>query len=273
MAGKKAGKKVFDFEDYREFLRWAMGEKGLSGSGLARFANVTPSLVSSVLKGDRDLTPDQAVAAGEFLGLDDLETEFLLTLLELARAGNDRARGFRRRRMKSLRQEAWREIVMGADTRTLTVDEKYVYYSDWSYSAVRMLTAVPRFREPTAIANHLELPVAHVEGVLEFLVEIGFCGKEGAKYFATSASPDIKRSDPVTRKHLQNCRQITASRLHRNAPLRDDELIFSVGAAYSKENALKLKEKIRRRLEDILVESKQGKAEVVYYLNVDFVPL
>ncbi|MBY0372069.1 hypothetical protein K2X33_15405, partial [bacterium] len=87
--------RIFDFGSYREFLRAAseLGGRGFFQE-MAKELNVHSSLVSQIVRGSKDPTPEQTCSIAEWLKLTSDETEYLLMLVMRERAGNPALRKF-----------------------------------------------------------------------------------------------------------------------------------------------------------------------------------
>jgi hypothetical protein len=69
---------VFDFQNYRIFLNTWIKSQGSKAHGLksklASASQVSSTLMSLVLKGEKSLSLEQAILLTEFLAMNDLET-------------------------------------------------------------------------------------------------------------------------------------------------------------------------------------------------------
>ncbi len=97
--------RVFEFEDYKEYLLRAIAHCGKRGicARLAHHMRADRSLLSHVLNSSRHLNPEQAVLAADFLKLDERETEYFLLLVEFSRSGSEMLRLIKRRQLASMR--------------------------------------------------------------------------------------------------------------------------------------------------------------------------
>ena len=89
---------------YREFLRARMhmrreGQRGMLAE-LARAARVHPTMITHVFKGEAELSPEHALRVAAHLGLDEEETDRLINMVMLERAGTEEARRYFRSRIE-----------------------------------------------------------------------------------------------------------------------------------------------------------------------------
>ena len=87
---------IFKYDDYKKFLKDFI--KNLNRRGtiteLARACACTHSYLSQVLNESPELTPDQALAATDFLQLTSFESEYFLMLVLKSRAATPKLKKF-----------------------------------------------------------------------------------------------------------------------------------------------------------------------------------
>src|SRR5687768_7095086 len=97
---------VFEYSDYRKFIKdqlLAMPKKGFGQmSRLSEKLGVHTTLVSQVMSGDKQFSEEQGILIAEFFALNELESEFFVTLIELSRAGNQSLRKLRQKKLDSI---------------------------------------------------------------------------------------------------------------------------------------------------------------------------
>src|SRR5688572_27241684 len=99
-------KSIFEFGDYKQFVRESVLAMPHRGRGqyrrMAKHMRVHTTLLSHVFRGSKELTPEQACSLGSFLELKELESDYLLALVERNRAGNAELRVAIERRLERL---------------------------------------------------------------------------------------------------------------------------------------------------------------------------
>src|SRR5688500_16249086 len=104
---------IFEFTSYREYLRSWINEQGERSHGskgrMAKAMGISSTMFSLDFKGEKTLTPEQASDLSEYLGLSDLESDYLLLLIEFDRAGTARYQQKLQRKIKNA-QEYSRKI-------------------------------------------------------------------------------------------------------------------------------------------------------------------
>lgn len=203
---------VFKFTDYKRLLRdHAKADRVKRGylRELAEAAGCQRSYFSSVLHSKNHLTPDHACALAQFWKLSDDETDYFLTLVDWQRAGGPLLKERLHRRLQKLKQSledfSKRLERPAIELRT---ESEVTYYSSWIYSAIHILTSIPRFRIPTEIANHLNIPEKQVRDSLEILEQMGLVKPEGPnRWRHSSSSRHVKRGSALDSLHHNNWRQ------------------------------------------------------------------
>src|SRR5262245_26815112 len=119
---------IFDFDDYKPFVREFVLEQPHRGRGqyrrMAKAMRVHTTLLSHIFRGSKELTPEQACALGSFLGLAELDSDYLLALVEKNRAGTAVLRRAIERRLAAIkdRQRQVEHRIPGA--RTLSREDR-----------------------------------------------------------------------------------------------------------------------------------------------------
>src|ERR1700691_5878257 len=87
---------IFEHTDYKKWVNSHISEMARGGRGqysrIAEHLRTTPTIITQVFHGDRDLTPEQSVLVADYFALSKLETRYLVLMVTYARAGNFRYR-------------------------------------------------------------------------------------------------------------------------------------------------------------------------------------
>lgn len=76
---------LYNYQDYKSYLRDRCAERSSARgfqSLLAKAAGCQAPFISQMLRSHVHITPDHACGLAEFLGLDEVETEYFLNLLD-----------------------------------------------------------------------------------------------------------------------------------------------------------------------------------------------
>lgn len=265
--------RIYDFgNDYKRFVIERVRSLPRHGHGefqkIARALRISSSLLSQIFRGSKDLTAEQAEALAQHLGLGELESEYFVLAVLRERAGTNGLRQRFEKRMGEIRGRADELVNRIPHSVELTEGAKAMFYSDWSYSAVRLLSAVPGHQDAGAIAEALDLPQAVVRSVLDFLLAHGLCvddGKGGVRMGPQRTH--VPSSSPLVSRHHVNWRLKAINAL----PQPDvTDLFFTSPMTFS----VKDKETLRRLLVDCIQAVNSvvdpSPSEMLGCLNIDF---
>jgi plasmid maintenance system antidote protein VapI len=90
--------KIFEFAEYKTFVNQKIKSMPKGGHGqflkIAKILNVHTTMVTHIFKGDSNLSIEQGLKLANYLGLNELETEYFVALINQARAANQDSRNF-----------------------------------------------------------------------------------------------------------------------------------------------------------------------------------
>lgn len=176
-AGADTPIEVFDYLDYRAFLRDYYAAKKAEGRGFSfrqfsrRAGLKSPNYLKLVMDGDRNLSPAMAERFAEALGLEGDAHAFFndLVAFNQAKSSSERNEGYARlTRFRAYRATHGLDMAHGA------------YFSSWYMPAVRELAARDDFEaDPAWVAKRLLPPISKQEAqhALDTLLEIGLLVK------------------------------------------------------------------------------------------------
>ena len=268
---------IFDYDDYKAFVRDTIAALPGKGRGemkrLAEAIRVSPSTLSLVFSGPRDLTPEQALELGAAMGLKESALEYLVLLVERSQAGSEKLRAQRDSRVQKLRR-AKAKLKDSIDvSRELTREEVTQFYSTWYFAAIMVQLSIPERHTAASLALRLGLPERVVALALDYLLETGLCKKHGQWLTLGTSKLHLDSNDPMIFRHHQNWRQVALDRMSRCAFLESDEFVVSIPFATSRANLKKLRLGIQSQVKEWIKVIDSGKEEAGAVLNVDFLKL
>src|SRR5690242_4991269 len=129
--------KILDFNNCRDFVTKTVRSLPKAGRGeflkIAKHLGMHTSTLSQVLSGLKHFTLDQACLLADYFGLNELETQYLLHMVELERAGTERLRTTLKKQMARIKEQSRALSVVIPGKRKLSEPEKAVFYSNWFY--------------------------------------------------------------------------------------------------------------------------------------------
>ena len=178
---------VFKYSDYVQFLNDWIQSRPKKGRGIkaqmAHSIGCNPVHITRVLQKSAVLTMEQAVRVNIFLELSNLEDRYFMSLVEMARAGNNELKEFVKRRLVEIKEQ-WEQSHRGHKGKTLGLSrEDYeIYYGSWIYEALDKLASIPKYQKLDSMCEYLNLSKKEVLAALNFLLEKDLIKKEGNRY-------------------------------------------------------------------------------------------
>jgi uncharacterized protein (TIGR02147 family) len=263
---------IFDFNNYRAYLHhWLEEARKSIKSGLkSRFAEavqISPAMVSLILKGDKNMSMEQAAEAAEFLNLNDLETDYFLLLVEAGRAGSFKLQRKLGRRLREMQLQAKKIASRVKKDKDLSDEEKAIYYSNWTFAGVRNLSAIGKYNTPDRIAARLGLPVAQVLRVVDFLVDHGLLKNEGGSLSYGPAHIFVGADSPFVARHHQNWRLQGFRHMEQ---LTESNLFYTCPMSLSAEAVEKIRKLLPNTIEQVNKIAGPSESERAYCLNIDW---
>ncbi|MCB9072563.1 MAG: TIGR02147 family protein [Bdellovibrionaceae bacterium] len=260
--------KIFEFNSYIDVVRYQMKENSsVRGyqSRLAEAAGVHSSFLSRVLTESVHLTPDQAAYLASFWRLTELEADYFLGLVNLARAGSPVLRKAIERQIIELKQK--NEDIAGRLKKTKKItNEGGMYYSSWHYSAIHMLAMIPQFNSIQGIAERLGLTEATVISAFALLEELGLVERHGSSWKVRERDIHLPNHASWAPVYHSLWRQRSA---YRALDRRDEDLRFTALHSLSYDDFQRIKEEIRFVIEKIRNIAAPSKEEDVFVLHID----
>lgn len=253
--------------DYAENL--PSGQKRGIFNRMAQAAQIFPSYLSQILKGDRQLSLDQAAAIAEFMQLSSMETKFFLRLNDLSRAQTHVSQRLIKNELKEIRENQNQiSKQIPSDSFYLGEAEQARFYSSWIYAAVRTLCAIPGFQDAPSIAFKLGVPEKEIRGVIEFLLQTGLCKTTSKGLDVGPAHMHLDHLSPHINAHHANWRRRAMENHLMMDP--DTELAMSACLTLTKEDALRIRNLLLDTVKKAHKISRPSEPEVLYSLNIDW---
>jgi uncharacterized protein (TIGR02147 family) len=262
---------IFNFSDYKEFVREWIHARPQRGRGqyksMAKTLRVHTSLVSHVFRGNKNLTAEQACHLASFLELSELDGDYLLALVDHARAGTTALEESTQRRMEALRDRHQRIESRIPGARKLTLHEQATFYSQWYYSAVRLTASLEDVSDAKSISNRLKLPLTVVERCLAFLIATRLLVAKGGRYELGTKRTHLGVDSPLAAAHHRNWRTRAMSMYELMTP---SDFAFTAPMALSKRDFLRIRELLVERVADVTKIVEPSECETAALLNIDF---
>ena len=235
---------------------------------MAIAVGVSPALFSQIMAGDRAFTPEGGLLLSEYLALGEKETDYLLMLIDYERAGSQKLKARVLARLKESQDASDKISNRIKKDGELSSETRATYYSSWSYTAVRNLTAIKGFQTVDAIAARLAMPRPVIAKVIEFLLEQGLCKLQvdgGVTY--GPAWTHLGNDSRLVNKNHQNWRVRALSKMEMS---RDEDLYFTGTMSMSESVAKEVRQLLPGVIENIQKLVMPSDSETVRCLGIDW---
>ena len=263
---------LFDFDDYKSYVEaWIMAQPK-AGHGqfrkMARALKTSSTIISQVFRGDRDLTLEQASALCDHLSLTELESDYLMYLVILTRAGTIGLRQMAQKKLSQIKRRSQSLKSRIPHDATLGTEARATFYSHWYFSAIRNLVAIPGLNSVDSISSHLDLPRPLVQRIIDFLLKHRLCVESGGKLKVGPKHTHLAASSLLVSRHHANWR---FKAVERHGKLTDEELAYTSTMSLSKDAAVKIRRDLLDAIQKIQSQMADSPSETAYFLNVDWI--
>jgi uncharacterized protein (TIGR02147 family) len=260
-----------DYTDYKAYIRDKIAAFPKNGHGVARklaeYLNVNSVVISQVLSGEKDFTPEQALKVADFLFMKELEKDYFVLMIQRERAGTQDLKNYYQSKMNLLKKEFYSIKESHIPARELDETEKAQFYSNWYYSGIRLIVNLPEKNNVEAISNHFKIDEIQVRKVLEFLIRTGLVVDKDGQFESGSRFTLITKDSPFVNNHRRNWRLKALENL--TSP-QVDSVHMSATYSISKDSYEFVHREILAFIEKISKDISQGKAEELACLNLDW---
>lgn len=267
-ADMKEQKSIFEFSDYRQFLRLLAVSRGRGEwSRIASALRVTSTMISQVMRDERNLSPELASELCDYIGFSESEARHFLLLVDFARAGSA---GLKRRLKQQIAESQGRAATLATRLKASSVmsgETQARFYSDWIYSGVRNATALAHSQTIEDLAARFAMSRAAMAEIVSFLVENELCASSSGVVSVGQQKTHVAADSPHVLSHHRNWRLRSMDRMRLR---RESDLFYTGPMSLSAELAAEVRQRIPTFLEDLYKELGPSPSEVVRCLNIDW---
>lgn len=262
---------IYKFEKYRLFLKYLISTYPRKGYGqlyrLSKHLGVNSAYLTQVFNELKSLNIEQALSAAEYFNFTNEETRYFLLLVQYDRAGTKKLKDFYYEDIRQI-QNKNRDLKnkIHSDIKIEPI-KQVIFYSDWTYSAVRQCTAISGLNQVEAIAKYLNIETKRVIEILSFLTEVGLCETTENGFKIGARRTHLEDSSPLKKLHHQNWRSKAMEKCFDNWEHR---LHYSSPMTISNKDAFKIREIILDMIEMVNLTADNSKSEELVCFNVDW---
>jgi hypothetical protein len=256
---------IYSHKNYKSYLqaRLQSGEK----TKFSKFIGCQPSFVSQVLRSGPNFSLEQGVLINDYFKHDQLESRFFILLLQYSRAGSKKLEQFYLSEM----EEAMRARQQIASRVKATYDIKenvsLKYYSDFNYLATHVLCSILTENQIEYLKEKLNLSSSELKNILSFLEQCGLVEKTDKQYLPTIRKIHLSDQSEQINMHHKNFRIHTIEKIRLK---KSDDLHYSVLAAFSKNDVIKMRELLLSTIEKSEKIIAPSSEETAYAFCLDF---
>lgn len=260
---------LFRFQDYRLFLRDVIkaSPRGFQAKLASAMGCQAIYLIRS-LKGEAQLTEEQGYRAAQFLDLTEIETEYFLDILRLAKASDPDLVVYLRKRLIE-KTEAAREISQRVKGKVLvsSLEAQIEYYSSWKPSILHLATSCAHLQTDAALAERFSLDLNEVREIMGFLKDSGLVTVKNGKYQFSGASIHLPKGSSLHKVFQRGRRDLV---IHALGEPQKESLHFSSAFATSKRHCDEIRSALLSLIERIHRELPRTESEDLQILAMDF---
>jgi len=263
--------RIYDFNNYKDYIQTLVSKQPKSGHGfyrkMALKLNVSTTLMSQVFNGDKPLSLELAMKVAEYIGLLEKESEYFITLVEYDRAGSQSLKQMFFKKIKRAQKEQsqlGKRIDHDIEINDMT---KSIFYSNWLYTGLRNLIAIPEFAHLEKISERLQITPQKLKEIVGFLVQHGFCDLQNGHIKIGPQKTFISKDSPWAQQHHQNWRIKAIEKM----PMNFQQNIFYTGPmSMSHDVAEQVRNDILKLIESVYEKVGPSTSETVRCFNLDW---
>jgi uncharacterized protein (TIGR02147 family) len=263
---------IFDYDDYKKWVRDSISNMPKDGRGqlkkIADHLGTSPTIVTQVFGGNRELTPEQALLLADFFALSKIETRFLILLVHFSRAGTYRYRQNLKEEIDEMRIKS-REISNRVKQNySLNEEAKSVFYSNWYFLAIWSLTAIEGFNNLDKISTRLGLNKKKAREAIDFLLKYSLIIEDDKQNLQIGPTLiHLESGSPQIPRHHQNWR-LQAFTKYENP--KNDNASYTAAVTLSTEDVKVIRENLLKFISENVNIIKNSSSEKLYCLCLDW---
>lgn len=279
MGEKKPSKKIFEYLDYREFLKDYYNAKKEANPAFSlrvfsdKIGFKAKDFISRVMNGDKNLSSQSIPKVASGLRLGKHETEFFIALVKFNQAETTEERNSAFGEMQAVLK-----VVRFAEKQHLLGHAQYMVYSHWRHLTIRSLIGMYGFDgdyEALARRVHPRITAEEAKASVKLLEDCMLIKKgKNSKYVLTenAITTGDRTSKLALRGFHQDCLKLAADSIDRDPP--GTRHISGLTLGISQEGYERIVERINAfRKEIALIAEEDENSDKVFQLQFALFPV
>lgn len=264
-------KPILNYDNFSHFLEIELEKNTHQRSGekkkMAEFLGIHPTLLSQLLNGTRIFTEEQIFLLGEYFGLTELESDYIFLLYQISKTQNKKYKERLLQKRENYKNRALNLSDRVKKDKTLTDEEKSIFYSSWQYSAIRTFSSLKNGKTKNEIGQRFGMDLKKAGEILEFLIKTGLCKMENDRYHHLVNRTHLEKSSPQFKQHFLNWRIKAMQKIDR---LEEEDLTFTAPLSLSKKDFFTLREEMVELIKKVSNTVQETTPEEIYCWTFDF---
>jgi len=263
---------IFKYLDYRKLIEESLknrpSQAPLSYKKIAESLRVHTSQISQIMAGHRELTVEQAHELAALFDFTKTETDYFILLVQKERAGTASFKKYCEEKLKKIVEDSRKLSQRFDHEKTLTDEEKSIFYSDTIYSSVRLFCSLKeKGMSMDEILERFELPKERLVQVLNFLIATGLLIQKNERYVLGISSTFLPGHSPFIQSHHRNWRLKALQEFPR---ITEEEMMFTAPMSISRKDFAEIRETLAQLIGKLSAKIKDSPAEDIACLNLDY---
>lgn len=263
---------IFEFDDYRIYLRKHIQSLPKKGRGelsrIAELIGVNTTWISQIMSGAQNFNFEQALSLSHYLSLTELETDYLIHLVQIDRAGHHLSKKYLQKKIANIKKQSLQLSNRTTFEKSLNDAERAVFYSSWIYSATQLFCSLSEDgKSLEEIIEKFDLPRPRMIEIVNFLTKSQLIVSKNDKFVPGVQSTFLESGSPYLIKHHANWR---IKAIQKSETISENELMFTSSVSLSKKDYEKLREELVSYIKNFLEKVHKSPAENLAHLNIDW---
>lgn len=261
---------LYTYNHYKKFVNDWIEKQPKKGYGqlkkIASHLEINSVVTSQIFRGERDLSPEQALKLANYIGLSDNERDCFLLLLQRERAGTTDLKDHYTRQIEAHRKSA-KVLKNSIKHHEYSDEDRATFYSHWHYSAIRLCSSIPEIKTVSDISTLLKLDRMTVSKVIDFLIKNRLVIQKPEGLVMGPSVTHVGNDSVFVNRHHLNWRLKALHAIDASSP---DNLFYTGPMALSSEAANHIRNSLIQLIQSATREASGSQSEVLHCLNIDW---